>query len=62
MNIYIDTEFHEYAKQPKLFGFIPVGKPIPTIDLISIGLVDQDGREYYAISNEFDVDDAWGNA
>ena len=26
----------------------------PTIDLISIGIVDENGNEYYAISNEFD--------
>lgn len=30
-----------------------------TIDLISIGIVAEDGREYYAISNEFNLDDAW---
>jgi len=37
---FIDTEFHEYHKQVKVAG-IKVGKPIPTIDLISIGIVSE---------------------
>jgi 3' exoribonuclease, RNase T-like len=40
---YIDCEFIENGS---------------TIDLISIGLVCEDGREYYAISNEFDASKA----
>lgn len=40
---FIDTEFIENGS---------------TIDLISIGIVAEDGREYYAESNEFD----WGKA
>lgn len=55
MNYYLDTEFHEYAKKP-LFG-----KPINTIELISIGIVSEDGREYYAVSKDFDVNLAWDN-
>lgn len=58
MNYYLDEEFHEYAKKP-YFGMF--GKPINTIELISIGLVSSDGREYYAISKDFDVDAAWEN-
>jgi len=56
---FFDTEFHEYKKKP-LFG-----KPIDTIELISIGMVDddgigpEDGRKYYAICNEFDLKAAW---
>ncbi len=38
---FYDTEFHEDGK---------------TIDLISIALVSDDGREYYAVSSEFDQD------
>lgn len=38
MRYFIDTEFIEDGK---------------TIDLISIGIVAQDGREYYAVSNQF---------
>ncbi len=50
MNYYIDTEFHEYKKDG-----------IDTIELISIGITDQAGRTYYAICNEFDIDNAWNN-
>lgn len=31
----------------------------PTIDLISIGMVRQDGEEYYAISKDFNLKEAW---
>ena len=44
---FIDCEFHEYAKQPKLFGVIPIGKPIPTVELISIALVNEDGTKHF---------------
>lgn len=40
MKIFYDTEFIEDGK---------------TIDLVSIGMVAEDGRELYAISSEFDV-------
>ena len=40
MKFFLDTEFIEDGK---------------TIDLISIGIVAEDGRKYYAISNEFDA-------
>jgi 3' exoribonuclease, RNase T-like len=40
MKIFYDSEFFEDGK---------------TIDLISIGMVAQDGREYYAVSSEFDL-------
>ena len=43
MNIYFDTEFIEDGH---------------TIDLISIGLVREDGATYYAISTEFDASKA----
>ena len=58
MNYYLDTEFVESPVQPKFLG-MSIGKPIFTIDLISIGIVSEDKREYYAISKEFDVDNAW---
>jgi hypothetical protein len=41
MRYYIDTEFLEDGK---------------TIDLISIGVVSEDNRSFYAISSEFDQD------
>ena len=53
MDYYLDTEFLE-GTQKKLFG-----KTKPTIDLISIGLVAEDGREYYAISKDFNLKEAW---
>ena len=55
MKYFLDTEFHEYKKKP-LFG-----KPIDTIELISIGIVSEDAREYYAICKEFDLKAAWNN-
>jgi len=70
MKYYLDTEFHEYHKQHRACG-INVGKPIPTIDLISIGIVSEDlnelifeggrlvERSYYAISKDFNLKDAW---
>lgn len=53
MKYYIDTEFLE-GSQKTFFGHTK-----PTIDLISIGIVAEDGREYYAISNEFNFKEAW---
>lgn len=52
MKYFIDTEFIEGFHKP-LFG-----KRRHFIDLISIGIVAEDGREYYAISNEFNPKDA----
>lgn len=57
MKYFLDTEFIEGFRKP-LFG-----KKRHFIDLISIGIVAEDGREYYAISNEFNPKDAdkWVN-
>lgn len=52
MKYFIDTEFIEGFHKP-LFG-----KKRHFIDLISIGIVAEDGREYYAISNEYKYKDA----
>lgn len=52
MKYFFDTEFIEGFHKP-LFG-----KRRHFIDLISIGIVAEDGREYYAISNEFNPNDA----
>jgi len=46
MKIFFDTEFHEDGK---------------TIDLISIGMVAEDGRQYYTVSSEFDYGYAMQN-
>ncbi len=49
MRFYLDTEFIDDGK---------------TIDLISIGIVSEDGREFYAESTEFDASkaDSWVKA
>lgn len=44
MKYFLDTEFHEDGK---------------TIDLISIGIVAEDGREFYAVNAEADYDRIW---
>lgn len=58
MKYFIDTEFLEGKQDIKLFGF-KITEIGPTIDLISIGIVAEDGREYYSISKEFNLDEAW---
>ena len=55
---YLDTEFIEGPQNKKFLG-ISFGKTQPTIDLISIGIVCEDGREYYAISKDFNLKEAW---
>lgn len=52
MKYFIDTEFIEGFHKP-LFG-----NRRHFIDLISIGIVAEDGREFYAVSNEFNWKDA----
>lgn len=60
MNYYFDTEFIE-GKQPVKFLGIKISETKPIVDLISIGVVCEDNREYYAISNEFNVSHAWSD-
>jgi hypothetical protein len=52
MKYFIDTEFIEGFYKPFM------GKRRHFIDLISIGIVAEDGRKYYAISNEWNYKDA----
>lgn len=52
MKYFIDTEFIESFHKPMF------GKRRHFIDLISIGIVAEDGREYYAISKEYNFKDA----
>jgi hypothetical protein len=52
MKYFIDTEFIEGFNKPMF------GKNRHFIDLISIGIYCEDGREYYAVSNEFNPNDA----
>jgi len=51
MKYFLDTEFHEYHKQPKVCG-IKVGKSIPTINLISIGITSEDS----SVTNDLYLD------
>ena len=53
MKYFLDTEFLE-GTQKKWFGQTKL-----TIDLISIGIVAEDDREYYAISKDFNLKEAW---
>lgn len=59
---FYDTEFLEGSQKRRIFGFeLPsVFDTHKTIDLISIGIVSEDGnREYYAISKDFNLKEAW---
>jgi hypothetical protein len=57
MKYFIDFEFIEGFKSS--YFKLPLSyKQRHFIDLISIGVVAEDGREYYAISNEFNPNDA----
>lgn len=58
MNFYLDTEFLEGKQKRSLLG-INLGNTTETIDLISVGLVAETGEEYYAISKEFNIKEAW---
>lgn len=59
MKYFYDTEFIEGVNNKKFLGLKTKFKTKPTIDLISIGMVDEDGREYYAVSKDFDLNEAW---
>lgn len=53
MKYFLDTEFLE-GSQKTFFG-----QSKPTIDLISIGIISELGDEYYAISKDFNLKEAW---
>jgi hypothetical protein len=55
MKYFLDTEFHEGFHKP-LFG-----RRRHFIDLISVGIVREDGASYYAISKDFDLKAVWNN-
>lgn len=55
MKYFLDTEFHEYELTDINH------QKRPTIDLISIGIVAEDGREFYRVSNQFALNSACGN-
>lgn len=59
MKYFLDTEFLEGIQKKRILG-IPYGYTKNTIDLISIGIVSEDGREYYEVSKDFNLEEAWG--
>jgi hypothetical protein len=59
MKYFFDTEFHEHKKPVKFLG-ITIAK-VWTIDLISIGIVAEDGRTYYAINRDLNLKHAKKN-
>lgn len=56
MNYFLDTEFIETFTRTG--GFPRRRRMMHTIDLISIGIVADDGRTYFAISDEYDYSSA----
>jgi len=55
---FYDTEFLEGKQKKKFLGFT-YGETPNTIDLISIGIVSEDNREYYAVCKDFNLGEAW---
>ena len=53
MKYFYDCEFLEGTQKTW------TGVSLPTIDLISIGIVSEDDRKYYAISKDFNLKEAW---
>ena len=63
MKIYLDTEFIAGFKPVRILGLkLPswLFKPVYTIQLISIGLIREDGLRYYGLCSEFCEADADG--
>lgn len=58
MNYFMDCEFIEGTQSKRTF-FGSLKETKPTIDLISIGIISEDNREYYVISKEFNLEEAW---
>lgn len=56
---FYDCEFLEGTQDRRIAGIKTGLKTKPTIDLISIGIVSELGREYYAISKDFNLKEAW---
>lgn len=56
MKYFLDTEFIEGTQRDGILG---LSTSKNTIDLISIGIAAEDGREYYAVSKDFNLKEAW---
>jgi hypothetical protein len=52
---FFDTEFHEHNVETAN------GRTVRVVELISIGVVDENGRTFYAVNSEFDRDAAEKN-
>jgi hypothetical protein len=59
MKFFIDTEFLEGTQKEKFPISLFRKNTPPTIDIISIGVVSEEGAEYYAISKDFNLKEAW---
>ena len=59
MKYFIDTEFIEGPQKEPFPLSIFRKYTKPTIDLISIGIVCEDGREYYEVCKDFNLNEAW---
>lgn len=57
-NYYFNFQYLD-GEQTKRFIGIPYGKTKPMIDVISIGIVNNGCRKYYAINKEFNLREAW---
>ena len=62
MKYFIDTEFLEGNQKEKFPVSLFRKHTKPTIDLISIGIIAEDGREYYAISKDFNLKETWNRS
>lgn len=58
-NYYLDCEFLEGTQKEKFPISLFRKETKPTIDLISIGIVAEYGREFYAVSKDFNLKEAW---
>ena len=52
---FFDTEFHEHDVKTA------DGRTVRVVELISIGVVDENGKTYYAVNSEFDREAARNN-
>lgn len=60
MNYYLDTEFIEdFTSRTLNIPSFRWKEKKHYVDLISIGIVSEDGREYYAVNKEFDLKHVW---
>ena len=59
MKYFLDTEFLEGPQKERFPISLFRKETLPTIDLISIGIVAEDGRELYLISKDFNLKEAW---